>query len=424
MSILTITSTNPNLSHVISKNPETISSTKKPFERDLRKGRLYGWFTNKSATQFRLHFVDSSVENSFGSQEFEFLDIYRYASPYAPIAMIAEGLRSALTKPNEYDVPEFKTSVTTNIRIPERVLNRLSKLKDLSYFLIVDDHYKIQVESNSVHAALNQLQIVCFLACLADYETYIPLKEEVLEKYIRSLNTFDAPYAIRYMVASRAISSRQSFDKLAPLLNTETINLNYGDTRIQRQDELVKYLTGGETLFDIGCGEMFHSFKFMKTYNSVFAVEANEELYKFACAKVARKKLDDKVFPLHATVNAEWVRDNETILKTSDVLIGECLEHMEKKEAIELLHALIDVGPQKIVITVPNKDFNHNYGIADDEFRHPDHEWEPTYVEFQDLVFKAAESSTEQAWTFTLGGIGDSVNGVHLSLIAVFTRKD
>ena len=99
MSILTVSSTNPNLSYIISKNPATILAEKKPFERDLRKGRVYGWFPKPDNTMFRLMFQDSPVDNSFGpNSDFEYLDVSRYSNPYIPIGMIKAALDSAVGK--------------------------------------------------------------------------------------------------------------------------------------------------------------------------------------------------------------------------------------------------------------------------------------------------------------------------------------
>ena len=67
MAILTIDSNNPNLSWVIFKSPITQVEKGEPFEKQLRKGMIYGWYSNTN--QFRLFFDQQDGEPSFYKNE-------------------------------------------------------------------------------------------------------------------------------------------------------------------------------------------------------------------------------------------------------------------------------------------------------------------------------------------------------------------
>lgn len=421
MSLITISSTNPNLSHILQKNPATISESKKPFERDVRKGRVYGWFSNKEATQFRLLFIDSAVDNSFGDQQFEFLDTERYDNPYAPIAIITAALNTAAAKPHEYDTPNFVTYVETCLKVPGRIIDRFAKAvpEGMAYTAFAAGHYKVKVKAKTVIEALNVIQTLCFVACLADHDTYVPLKEEAVTKYVKTLNRFNAPYYIRYLVASRAISSRQTFAKLEPLLSTETIKLQYGDTQIQRHDALASALTGGKCLIDLGCGEMFHTLRFTKTYESIVSIDSDEELIIQMTSKLRHRKLLEQVTPHTAYIDQNWVEENAGLFEDADVMLAEVLEHIHQPNSEDLLHAILKTSANKVVVTVPNKGFNVNYGMKSDEMRHMDHLWEPTYKEWTEFIGRAVKDTP---WVAHIQNIGDEVDGESVSLMTTFEK--
>lgn len=418
MSLLTVSSTNPNLSHILAKNPNTITEQKKPFERKIRKGRVFGWYTNDAATQFRLLFIDSPIDNSFGESEFEYLDTQRYASPQVPISMLTEALASATKAVHESDTPEFTSSVETTINLPRRLVNKFESVLGFKVTCteVARDHYKISVTGNSVNEVLNLVQVLCFIACLVDKNTFIPLNEIAMEKYIGSLNKIKAPYYLRYLVASRAINNRVSFERLNKTLSTDSIKLQYGDTQIQRHDAIP--LGGGDTLIDIGCGEMYHSLRFGKDYESVIVIDADEEVFTNNEGKIKGRGLD-RFTPIHAFVSHDWVKDNDPLLSGADVLISECLEHIDQPNAEDTLKALLESSARKIVVTVPNKDFNVHFGFENDDIRHHDHKWEPTFAEWCGIAAKLVPDG----WIATTQGIGDSVDGAFVSTMTVFTRK-
>jgi len=424
MSILKITSDNPKLSYILAKNPETIRASNTPFKRSVRKGQVYGWFSENDQT-FSLFFVDSPAENSFSDSQFEYLDKSRYSSPYAPIAIMAQTLTTALAKPNELDIEGYETKVSSTIKVPARIISRFEKMKGLilEAVEIAPGHHKVSLATNGVLKALNLFQTLCFVACMADDDTYVPLTEEGLLKFVKGLNRVDAPYYLRYLVSSRAINNRDVFGRMKEHLDTDTINMKFGDTQTQRHDAIKAQLLGGEKLVDIGCGEMFHALRLSKVYETVYAIDADEEIFKANSGKVIRRKLDDKIIPMLTNVTApNWVEENESLLDDADVLLGECIEHMPKILAFNLILNLLLSGAKRIIITVPNKSFNVNYGMADDEFRHPDHLWEPTSKEWIEFIQNVKESVSDilVKRNFYTSQVGDIVGMEGMCHMAVF----
>lgn len=425
MSILTLTSTNPLFSHIIQKNPATIRDSEKPFQRDLRRGRLYGWYLDGDQA-FRLWFKDHPTETSFAGGargDFEYLDKTRYSSPYLPLCIIQESLATA-QKGQEHDVTGYVATVSTTIHTPayrqlEIMIKHYSSVATVTLEPVAFGYQKVTVTSDTVKKVLNILQVLCLMQSLRDDDVDLRMNTGAITKYSNLLNRSEAPYYVRYLFASRCISEKGLFSKVRAELQGPGMTMFWGDTQRQRFECIKKQLTGGYFLVDIGCGDLYYSKRLSGKYTDVLAIEADEELN---ATNVRKAKHDLKnVSCQNLQVTGDWVReDNGVTLSNAHVLMTEVMEHMPKEDAGDLLKALLEVSSAaRIVVTVPNHSFNVNYGLQDCS-RHPDHHYEPTFEEWCDYTVTLA---AEHGWAVENSPIGDVVDDQSVSTMTVFTNK-
>jgi Cyclopropane fatty acid synthase and related methyltransferases len=425
MGILKVGSTNPNLSWILQKNPATIAESKKPFTKAIRKGMAYGWF-NENASEFTLWFRDSDLESSFADGirgEFEYLDTTRYGSPYLPISLITNCLSTAAKKIDDHDVDGFHAYATTAIKVPnlrfQQALTRhYTGVADISTQPLHGKFYEVTVQAPKVYTALNVMQIICLMQCLCDDDTYVPMREADIEKYINCLNAANAPYYVRYLFGSRTISNRRTFEKLRSKLQGPHMIMNFGDTRQQRFDAISELLKGGETLIDIGCGELFYSLRLAGRYDTTYAVDLDHDLQEANRGKVEKRKIENLI-PIEAVVTSEWVQENEELFDEADVLLTEVVEHMPLDEAGKLLDAILATNCRQVIVTTPNKDFNKFYGFEEDQMRHYDHKWEMGFDDYCNWIQSIPKSPDKTPLTF---GVGDFVEGCHTTSLTVFAR--
>ena len=442
--IFTLTSDNPRFSFAISKNPATILESGKPFSRELRKGKVYGWFPHAKVEDgkvtgdqiFRLWFKDHPSESSFAGgvlENFEYLDKTRYSSPYLPIMMIQVALSTAQKTRQEDDGDYFTSAIWSMYAPDQRALQNFVKHYEeqarINVVNITDKYVRITLTAGSVFEVLNITIAMCIMQAMKDDSVYVRLDEPGVLKYLTALNNAEAPYYIRYLFASRAINNRHSFYKLRGDIEGIGMTMFYGDTRQQRFDAISYELTKSDydngqgmlpapnsetTLVDLGCGELWYATRLSKIYAQIIAVDADKELCEANERKVQHKKLDNVT-----VVNSDalkFVEDGLTY-DECDVLLTEVLEHMPEDQADKLLRALLKSSARRVIATVPNKSFNDNYGLGED-FRHPDHFYEPTFEEWNDYCYTLAAELGVQA---SVKPIGDIVNDQSITTLCIFT---
>lgn len=413
MAILTVESKNEFMSWVIFKNPNTQEESGVPFERDLRKGVIYGWYSD--VNQFRLWFDQTEGEPSFYKNENnKYLNADKVLCSYAYCGMITNMLDATIKKVHEKDVV-CQNSVTVNtVWISNlHIANSFKKhLKAINVHMepLGGKLYCVTFEGNTtLYYLLNAVMVFCLMQALEDRRVFVDLSESTIAKYAQCLKAIEAPYYIIYMFLSRCVPDYNLFKKVSVALGKDNWNLFYGDTQKQRFNAIKRYFRNGNTLHDIGCGELYYSSSLSPNYKQVIAWDADEEVIERNKRYIKKKGLTN--IELRDAFSIDSLKEVEP---GSDVLITEMLEHISIDKANELLENLSKVNFGTLAITVPNKNFNKHY-LLEGMYRHLDHQWEPTFEESVALINKHF-GSTHQV---KVEKIGDMVDGESVSTLFI-----
>jgi hypothetical protein len=199
---------------------------------------------------------------------------------------------------------------------------------------------------------------------------------------------------------------------MRPALQPDNMQLHYGHSQQHRYDALEVLFTGGQTFVDIGCGKATYLRTLAPRYKYAVGFEAHGPTRAEAKGIMSRMQLG------HVKVYGGF--DTEKFLPPgSHVLMTEVLEHMPKEMASALLQNLATQPAQRMVFTVPNRDFNVYYGMAPGDFRHWDHHWEPSFEEFETMM----RELLGKGWTLDIYGVGDAVDGVHTGIVCLARPK-
>lgn len=419
MAIIQVRSENPKFSFLIKKNPGTGMQL-----RPIRQGMAYGWYSDEAS--FNVYFKDADNEISYKQNEedsFEYLNVSRYNTPLFPLNAISEFFSAPFKAHDDRDEEGYGHSFFINLIHIERVryIEFFEKhLRDYSFAIEHQAHksYSLTVTTRkSLYHLLHAVSVLCLFMSMFGNE-HIDISDEVLDKYIRSLNVIDAPFYIRSLFARNFLSTRERFKKYkADIEKTEryAITLEYGGTAMQRRNFIAGLLPFNKPILDIGCGEGFYAIPFAgKIDSTYYAVDVNEELLEVVGRKAAARQIE----------NIATFRSLDHFLETYngeqvDVILTEVIEHMSEEEARSLIRQICGhVDFERLIVTTPNADFNRYYEL--DGFRHEDHDWEMGHEAFRQWF---ADTVQGLPVDFEFVMIGDKVDGIHTTQGVTVRRK-
>ncbi|WP_373228773.1 class I SAM-dependent methyltransferase [Cohnella sp.] len=408
MAIVQVKSSNPKLSFLIKKNPSSGMLL-----RSVRKGMAYGWYSDDAT--FNVYFKDADNEISYKQNQndnFEYLNVSRYNTPLFPLNAINEFFSAPLKALDDRDLEGYEHSFHINMIHIEltRYIDFFEKhMKGFSFVIEHQAHksYSLTVSTNkSLHQLLHVVSVLClFLSMFGD--EYIDISDDILGKYIKSVNVIDAPFYIRSLFVRNFLSSKERFKKYKTELEQTSrydIRFDFGGTALQRRNFIAGNLSFNQSILDVGCGEGYYALPFAnKLESSYYAIDINEELLEVVKSKAKSREVDNIVTYRSIDDFLDGYSGEQV-----DVILTEVIEHMSQAEAQELILQICKhVAFDRLIITTPNADFNPYYEL--NGFRHDDHKWELGQNEFR-LWF--SQLMVETSLPFEFAKIGDEVNKI------------
>jgi predicted RNA methylase len=419
MAILDIKTENKDISWVIKKNPNTQKETNVPFIRPIKKGTAYSWYVNDNL--FRIYFKENGKESSFYKDlNNNYLNQGQYNCAYAYSSMINEVLASALKETekdiichNEVTLQDINVASKSILNFFEKYFSEIGVL--IKSEVLYEKVYSIKFSGEKkLYYMLNLVNVFCLIQSVEDKNIYIDMSENLAKKYASALKLIEAPYFIKYLFNSRVIDDLKVFQSIKELLENKNEQYFFGNTQKQRYDQIKRHIQPGKILQDIGCGELFYSKMFADKYNKVIAWDSDKDLQERNQKYIERKNFSNIELRGEYDINNLVIDDEET-----DLLITEMLEHIPKENAKKVLNDLKDKKFRKLILTLPNKDFNQFYKL-ESEFRHPDHYWEPNYEETESFIYEIFE---EEKFEILFKRIGDKINNCSVSTLIVIQVK-
>ncbi|GMK46098.1 hypothetical protein PghCCS26_32260 [Paenibacillus glycanilyticus] len=419
MAIVQLKSTNPKFSYLLKKNPGSGMQI-----RSVRKGMAYGWYTNDSA--YNVYFKDADNEISYKESEeeqFEYLNVSRYNTPLLPLNAINEYFSAPYKTRHEEDIDGFVHAFHINMVHVEwvRYVEMFEKhMRDCSfeYQSLSGKSYALTVTTEkSLYHLLHVVSVLCLFLAMSGKE-YIDINDEVLDKYIHSIQVIDAPFYIRSLFARNFLQSKSSFWKYKQALeHTEryAIDFDFGGTAFQRRNYIGSSLTFDKSILDVGCGEGFYAIPFSKKIEgSYYAIDINEEQLAAVERKARSKEIEN--IALYRSIE-HFLEDYNG--EQVDIILTEVIEHMSMDEAKQLIQTICaHIEFDQFILTTPNADFNPYYELQN--MRHEDHKWEMTQKEFrhwfEDIIH-------EIKWDVEFIAIGDGVNGIRTTQGVILKKR-
>ena len=422
VSMLQIISENQYLLDILNKNPKSDNGL---YLTCHKEGVVVGQVVDNNT--YNCYFIEKG--NSYYQDESDQLEYESLCSPLMYCDLITELFYKHLLQCNKYDskIPwlnkTFRELDNTQSKI---IINNLaikskSNVKLLQNTFvdnIVINHklgylYELELTSDSIFVNLNQVITILIMLFYNDRPENKPfVNDEYLKKYTSGLsNSTIVNYNFICRFVRSIFISIEQFNRICPKF--DNFELNFYDNKTVRNRKICEEVDLYNNVLDIGCGwfDYYKRLTKMGFRNQYFANDIIDKSIKV-------RELNER----YKINNLVWVDSLDKMLDFNGTIIfTEVIEHLEYNDAIDLLQKILKLSFKQLFITTPNKDFNVNYGLKDNEFRHDDHKFELTFDEFQQVI---RENTVRQCKTVTIHftQIGDTINGISSTSYAKIVR--
>ena len=410
---------NNDLGFIIKKNPQNGM-----IKRKVHEGEVSGYYYNNHVGYYVMYFRDYTGISY--STEHNHLNPTQYTSPQAVINIISEVL-PAYNKivDKDKDMSYINTLYIMTIRIDniktiKQVVDKFSDYHvsfELNEFFKQSHYYSVIIKTKrTIYHLLNFTQVIFTTILSTNSISAYHVSDSSASKLIKCVNIINAPYYVRYIMASRILYLKD-FNILKQELenyNDHKITLNHGTTAQHRRNFIKKIFSFKNDIIDIGCGDGSYAIPFCKKIEQgllYHAYDIDQEQLKILNKKIIKNNiLNIKVYN-----SLEEFYDQLIQAKNVDIIITEVVEHMGEQDSrnflIDVLNMVSDKF-NKIIITTPNYEFNDNYCL-NGKFRHWDHKWEMKRDQFQKFINDIIQSiKCTYKYDVKFVDIGDVVDGI------------
>ncbi len=423
MAFLQLSSTNPNFSFILKKNPASGMLIK-----PNRKGRLFAWYSNPSI--FNLYFRDSDMEVSYSGEDFEYMDATRYNAPMFLINAFSEFLNH-MKKADDKDIAGYEHVLMINqMKCKPQSLDRFKSYfpgYEFKFEEVASRNFRIEIKTkNTLRELVNLGQLLSVFNSLLNNDLEY-VSDDDIDKYISCVKVIDPPYYIRHLFKLYFLKTEKLFSKYKKLIEKsekDKIEFEFGSTLTQRISAIKRRLDFKSSIIDIGCGTGDYVREFAPKlgpeleYHAIDIAPERIEAVKRLCD---RKKIENVAVwsSVDEFVSAGKFVPSADSANSADILMTEVVEHMTKDDASALIKRVLEWKFKSLIITTPNKTFNSNYQLLEEDMRNEDHVFEMAKEEFVEWIEKITGSSGYKVKFFD---IGDNVNSLRPTLAVIIEK--
>ncbi|WP_427137686.1 3' terminal RNA ribose 2'-O-methyltransferase Hen1 [Psychrobacillus psychrodurans] len=332
---------------------------------------------------------------------------FPFVFSFGPVATeLSEQDTRNLFEPLGYDVDIEYAETDYSFRLKE---------KSSACYITLSGHTSLQ-------KGLQQLFLL--IPVLDNYKHYF-IDESEIEMLKRYGEGWLEDHPQKEFIIRKALRFKEIYSQLEEQDNSDKqihpIRLN--ELRYEKIVDLVKKLPMKNTIVDFGSGEgkLSAQLGFVEGVQEIFAVEPSETARSKAQKRFEKLK-DKKGFVEPIMIWGSLFYFDERLKNKDVIILCEVIEHIDEERLPKAMDLILEqYYPSSIIITTPNKEYNHVYEMTE-SLRHNDHRFEWSREEFKEWCLRMNHS---ERYVLTFEGIGneDETYGFPTQM-CTFTRKE
>lgn len=239
-----------------------------------------------------------------------------------------------------------------------------------------------------------------------------PEKDLIARRYLRYRRKL-ADVALARLADVEGVPDAEEADTEAPKDAAERkleepVRLN--DRRIAAAVEAVRSLDPpARRVIDLGCGEgrtMAALLRELPKLEHVAGMDASSAVLGIAARRLHLDRLSDRERERVSLFQGSLVYLDARLSGYDVALLNEVIEHLDVDRLLSLVRVVFEAAkPRRVVVTTPNAEYNAVWlSLTAGRYRHPDHRFEWTRVQFQTWANAVADA---HGFAVTFSGIGD-----------------
>ncbi len=442
-----LTSSNPQLSYVLGKNPASGLSV-----TPVKAGILATWYSKHVPLTWCATFIDSPNKASFGTdgsppESGDYLNVARYAALQL-VQMVIGRYLDHLLSPHasrnkvEYDVKADQTLVLSPVWLPRfdpELHIRCAAMMGLE--LVVQPlplpgrtatgpplkshlfQLTLRLPQGTVATLVQQLYLFTLLWDKSIPFHKVTVADEQIRKVAQVMNQVNPPFFMRKHILLHLVGTNEKATaQYGPQLAWPGLTFAAGTNAMIRQrfveQQLHSLPVAITRLVDFGCGDHVN-----RQRRQLGMVEGDWKYIGVDADPLVRQKLakfEGPQFMLSADLNLE----SEVAGQRTVVLATEVMEHISLDEGRTALRRILSWNPVAVILTTPNVEFNPFYGLPPGTFRHADHTHEFGRADWEAFLKQAVEDRPYTVCTSTTGDTVAPDVGCILTAVLLYQGQD
>jgi 3' terminal RNA ribose 2'-O-methyltransferase Hen1 len=329
---------------------------------------------------------------------------------FEPLGYVVRAKRLALDK----TFPEWGASAYYQVRLEAKL--PVQKLLAHLYVLV-------PVLDNDKHYWVGDDEVEKLLRVGGSWLAAHPERESITRRYLKNQRSLVDEALARLVDESDADpDGTAESHALEEEAIEKTVSLNE-----QRMGAVLAALkgSGAARVLDLGCGEgrLLQELLKERQFSEIVGMDVSHRALEIARDRLRYERLPTLQKERIRLLQGSLIYRDERLAGFDAAAVVEVIEHMDAPRLAAFERVLFErARPECIVITTPNREYNVKWeALPAGKFRHRDHRFEWTRVEFQDWSNGVAKRFDYDA-RFLPVGPEDAVLGSPTQL-AIFTRK-
>ena len=245
-----------------------------------------------------------------------------------------------------------------------------------------------------------------------DNEKHYFVGDDEVEKLLRRGEGWLSSHPMREIIARRYLKHRHSLarEALSQLMPEEVSEL--AELKTESSEEVLekpislneqRYQTvltalkavDAKRIVDVGCGEgkLLRHLLAEKSFSEIVGLDVSHRALEIAAEKLRLERLPDlpreRIKLLHGSLTYRDAR----LAGYDAACVVEVVEHLDAARLIAFERVLFEFArPKSVIVTTPNAEYNVKFEtLPAGKFRHPDHRFEWTRIEFQNWANNVTE---------------------------------